>query len=225
MEQVDFAACKLFTDAPVQLDGLAISVVPVGRIGTSSAYSRFLLEELVDQIETTHCLVTQWDGHVLDATRWRSEFLEYDYIGASWPQFADGHDVGNGGFSLRSLRLMKLCRDPGFKHCHPEDIAIGRVNRPWLENSGMRFASRTVADLFSTERAGDLSTSFGYHGAWRMPAVLGIDVFWEIYRNLDDRGTTRHDFRAILDQVRRGQGGWQRAMRLLKDQYFYRIRR
>jgi hypothetical protein len=67
---------------------------------------------------------------VFDAARWRDAFLEYDYIGASWLQFDDG----NGGFSLRTRRLMELCRDPAFVPVHPEDLAIGRTNRAWLES-------------------------------------------------------------------------------------------
>ena len=37
-----------------------------------------------------------------------------DYIGAPWPHFRDGHNVGNGGFSLRSRRLLEACRELPF---------------------------------------------------------------------------------------------------------------
>jgi hypothetical protein len=110
-----------------------MEVVPIAPLRSSAAYSDFLLTGLVDHVDTTHCLVAQWDGHLLDAERWQDAFLDYDYIGASWPQFDDGHDVGNGGFSLRTRRLMDLCRDPAFVPAHPEDVAIGRTNRAWLE--------------------------------------------------------------------------------------------
>jgi len=156
---------------------------------------------------------------VLDAARWRPDFLDYDYIGASWPQFADGYDVGNGGFSLRSRRLMQLCRDPAFQPFHPEDVAIARINRDWLERQGMRFASRALADCFAAERAGDVTASFGYHGAWLMPQAVGVEPFWTLYRELDDRGTIRHDFSSILKQVKEGGGGWTRAFRLMLDQF------
>ncbi|HEX7852823.1 MAG TPA: DUF5672 family protein [Sphingobium sp.] len=224
LEQIDFAACLLFTDSAVGPAHPGIRVVPINQLGSSAAYSDFLLAGMADHVETSYCLVVQWDGHVLDAARWLPEFLDYDYIGASWPQFDNGHDVGNGGFSLRSRRLMALCRDPGFRASHPEDIAIGRVNRTWLEGQGMRFAPRALADRFAAERAGDPAGSFGYHGAWRMPEVMGAAAFWEIYLALDDRGTIRHDVASIAGQVARGPGGLRRLTRILWDYAVYELR-
>lgn len=223
LEQVDFAACKLFTDKDITPDHPAIIVVPIPPLRSSAAYSDFVLRHMVDHIDTPHCLVTQWDGHVIDVGRWRAEFLDFDYIGASWPQFDDGHDVGNGGFSLRSRRLMAACRDPEFKASHPEDIAIGRTNRSWLEGRGMRFAPRAVAETFATERAGDLQTSFGYHGAWNMPGAVGIERFWEVYQELDDRSTIRHDFASILKDIGGGVGGIRRMGRLIIDRVKYNL--
>ena len=217
LAQIDFAACKLFTDVSVRPGHPGIEVVPIGRLSSSVAYSDFLLTQLVDHVETSHCLVVQWDGHVLDAGRWRAEFLDYDYIGARWPQFGDGHDVGNGGFSLRSRRLMEACREPEFLGGHAEDIAIGRTNRDWLEGRGMRFAPAALADLFSAERAGDPAASFGYHGIFNMPRAIGMDAFWQVYCELDDLGTVRHDFFGMLRTVGRGSGGLSRIGRMIAD--------
>ncbi len=223
LEQADFGACKLFTDAFVKPTHPAISVEPIARLNSSAAYSNFLLAHMVDHIETPYCLVVQWDGHVIDAGRWRKEFLDYDYIGASWPQFVDGHDVGNGGFSLRSRRLMDACRNPLFRSFHPEDVAIGRENRKWLEGEGMRFAPRSVADIFAAERAGDVKASFGYHGVWHMPHAIGVETFWQIYRGLDDRSTVRHDMFDILKDVSRGARGKRRAARMITDFIKHRL--
>ena len=225
LAQVDFAACKLFTDAEVQPDHPGITVVLIERLGSATAYSDFILARMVDHVETSHCLIAQWDGYVLDASRWLPDFLSHDYIGASWPQFDDGHDVGNGGFSLRSRRLMELCRASGFQASHPEDIAIGRINRYWLEAQGMRFAQRVLADRFAAERAGDPGHSFGYHGAWNMPRVMSTTAFWQIYCDLDDRGTIRHDIASIAQNVARGPGGCQRLARILWDHAVHKVRK
>ncbi|MDX3901025.1 MAG: DUF5672 family protein [Sphingobium sp.] len=221
LAQIDFAAARLLTDAPLPPHP-AIEILPIPRISSSRAYSDFILRDLLDYIDTSHCLIVQWDGHVIDATRWTPDFLNQDYIGARWPQVSDDYNVGNGGFSLRSRRLMHLCRDPAFWRQHPEDVAIGRINRPWLEEQGLSFATPALADLFSTERAGDLSCSFGYHGAWLMPQAIGVPAFWALYPGLDDRSTIRHDFPAILKQIGRGRGGWARAARLIRDRIFFR---
>lgn len=224
LAQIEFAACKLFTDASIKPRHPGIIVVPIPRLGSSAAYSDFLLTQMVDHLETSHCLVTQWDGHVIDAGRWCPEFLDYDYIGARWPQFDDGHDVGNGGFSLRSRRLMEACREPEFEISHPEDIAIGRINRGWLESRGMRFAPQGLADLFAAERGGDLEASFGYHGVWNMPRAIGVKAFWSVYRDLDDRGTVKRDFASILKNVRHGQGGSARVFQMIVDYVIDRLR-
>lgn len=217
LAQIDFAACKLFTDVPVKPDHPGISVVPIRRLDSSAAYSDFLLAHMVDHVDTSHCLVAQWDGHVLDARRWRPEFLDYDYIGASWPQFSDGHDVGNGGFSLRTRRLMEACKNLEFRASHPEDLAIGRANRDWLEARGMHFAPRALADLFATERAGDLETSFGYHGVFNMPRAIGSEAFWRIYLELDDRSSFQPDFMEMLKSLREGRHRCVRLMRMMAD--------
>lgn len=217
LNQIDFGACKLLTDAEVTVCHSEIQVVPIRRLATSAAYSDFMLTELVEVVDTPHCLVAQWDGHVVDAERWRPEFLEYDYIGASWPQFDDGHDVGNGGFSLRSRKLMELCRNSAFARGHPEDLAIGRANRVWLEHQGMRFAPRELADVFAAERTSDPKKTFGYHGVWNMPRAIGLEDYWQVYLSLDELGSIRNDFGMLLRTVGRGREGPGRTARMLVD--------
>ncbi|WP_345725353.1 DUF5672 family protein [Qipengyuania pacifica] len=219
LDQIRFGACKLLTDAEVRSAPPEVEVVPIEPLRTAIAYSDFLLTSLSDHISTTHCLVVQWDGHLLNAGRWQPEFLDYDYIGASWPQFDDGHNVGNGGFSLRTLRLMELCRNPAFVRHHPEDVAIGRTNRDWLERRGMRFAPSDMADAFAAERIGDPLQTFGYHGVWNMPRAIGVGAFWQIYRQLDEREALKRDFASLLGDVLRGPRGMLRAARMIGDRY------
>src|SRR6185503_18873241 len=115
----------------------------------------------------------QWDGFVIDAGSWREQFLEFDYIGAPWLQFADGYDVGNGGFSLRSRRLLEACAGADFIPSHPEDVAICRTNRPMLEKMhGIRFADAQLAETFAFERTAP-RPSFGFHGAFNLAPTVG----------------------------------------------------
>ena len=217
MDQVEFGRCILFTDADAAPLRPGIEIIAIGHLASASAYSRFVLANIVDHIETSHCLIAQWDGHVLSAERWCDSFLEYDYVGASWPQFDDGFEVGNGGFSLRSRRLMALCRNADFLAGHPEDVAICRTNRAWLERHGMRFAPVSVADRFSCERAGDPCASFGFHGGFNIPRALGTDAFWGVYRELDEYSSLRPDFADLARRLLRGRNPVRRMARLVTD--------
>lgn len=217
LDQADFAECLLFTDAAGLAADPAIRIVPIERLSSSQDYSRFILRELADHIRTDHCLIVQWDGFILDARQWTPDFLEFDYIGAPWPQFSDGHDVGNGGFSLRSRKLLEACRDQLFREEHPEDIAICRTNRALLESKhGIRFADRSAADRFAVERA-PAGPTFGFHGIFNMSEALGPDRFWQTYSTLDDRRTAFTDYGLLMRQLGRGQDSMTRRARLTWD--------
>jgi hypothetical protein len=220
LDQVEFADCLLFTDAKVDPLDLRsrISTVAIGRLGSAQAYSHFLLRDLADHIRTSHCLIVQWDGFVLRRDCWNPEFLSCDYIGAPWPQFSDAHVVGNGGFSLRSRRLLEACRDPDFLPSHPEDVAIARTNRDMLERKfGLRFADRALAEQFSFERTAPPGPTFGFHGIFNLVDALGPHQFWEVYCTLDDRTTVAVDYWRLLRELGKGPGAWPRRAKLTLD--------
>lgn len=215
----DFGAALLLTDAEAPALPAGIEKVTINRLGSSSAYSRFVLHDLADWIGTSHCLIVQWDGFILNPSAWNDAFLACDYIGAPWPQFADGHDVGNGGFSLRSKRLMLAAREPNFVDSGAaEDVVIARVNRPWLEGErALRFADRVLASAFAFERDRDVPAPFGFHGVFNLPQAVGIEGFWDIYKSLDDKRTVWTDFWPLLRAVARGPQGLRRAVRIVSD--------
>ena len=109
--QIGFEKALLLSDArPDGLDGAGIAWHQIAPLASREDYSRFVLHNLADHIDTDHVLVVQWDGFVRDGRCWQDEFLAYDYIGAVWPQFEDDWKVGNGGFSLRSKKLLEATR-------------------------------------------------------------------------------------------------------------------
>ena len=221
---IDFAAVKLVTDKTAVSVPDDITVVSIDPLASARDYSAFVLSRLADLFETSHCLLVQWDGYAIRPVAWRAEFLDCDYIGARWPHFVDEKNVGNGGFSLRSRALAEACRSPEFHPSHPEDLAICRKNREWLESEGLRFAAPELADAFSTERAGSLDHSFGFHGVWHMPRVLGNEAFFDLYQRLDERSSVWHDFALLLRLLSRGKGGLRRAIRLTCDWLVTRVR-
>lgn len=218
LAHADFHECLLFTDAPVRQDN--IQVVPIAPILSAQAYSFLVLQALAQHVKTSHLLIVQWDGFILAPSAWSNEFLDYDYIGAVWPQFQSGGQVGNGGFSLRSRRLLHACQDPDFQPCHPEDLAICRQNRSLLvERHGIRFADVEVASRFSYERTNPNGPTFGFHGIFNMPDAIGREEFWRIYRTLDERSTIKPDFLAILARMIGGKHGLHRASIMLRDHW------
>lgn len=129
-------------------------------------YSIYVMKQLIADIklDTEFILFTQTDGFVIDGTAWKSEFLDYDYIGAPWPEHVSPqYRVGNGGFSLRSKKLMTILQDNKYPAQHPEDAQICRVLRPFLEKENIKFAPPEIAEWFSCESTYKAHQTFGFH--------------------------------------------------------------
>jgi len=96
-------------------------------INSTDNYSFFILNDLIDYIDSEFVMIMQTDGYPLNPSCWSDKFLEYDYIGAPWsrvisrneqysvpmkpsPELVDLHlnaSVGNGGLSIRSKKLIE----------------------------------------------------------------------------------------------------------------------
>lgn len=218
LDQANFADCVLFTDESIPEIDTRIRCIPIARLSSGLAYSQFILSRLVEFVASPYCLIVQWDGFIIDASQWDPAFLQYDYIGAPWPQFSDGRDVGNGGFSLRSRRLLEACRDPRFQVTHPEDLAVCRINRQLLEcEHRIRFADHRTAARFSHERGKTTEETFGFHGIFNMIPLLGADRFWNLYRLLDNKSTAFVDYQLLMRQLGSAPGAIRRRARLTGD--------
>jgi hypothetical protein len=155
----------------------AIEFIGIPPMNSGQDYSRLMMRELAGIIQTSHVLVVQWDGYVLNGARWSEEFLEFDYIGSVWAEKKAGRSVGNGGFSLRSKRLLDLLALPTTPSYHPEDVATSVELRPMLETKGIKFADEGVASRFSFEQVQPESVegTFGFHGAFNLWRVVPND--------------------------------------------------
>lgn len=168
MAQCRFERVQFFTDRPFDMPGIETVVIP--DIASIADYSRFMVKALGERIETEFVLVVQYDGFVLNGRRWNDDFRAHDYIGAPWK---DG--VGNGGFSLRSRRLLKALQDPRISELVPEDVAICRTYRSLLEKEhGIRFAPTDVASRFSFETLPPPGPTLGFHGITHTVRVIDM---------------------------------------------------
>ena len=148
-----------------------IEYIQAPLIKTTKDYSDLLLTCLRQYVAGTHVLIIQWDSFILKSELWINDFLQYDYIGAVWPHHPDT-PVGNGGFSLRSVKLLEALECSTISKRHPEDFCICVDNKTTLVNQfGIRFAPPQVAEQFAVERS-DWHPAFGFHGFFNFGKAL-----------------------------------------------------
>jgi Protein of unknown function (DUF5672) len=173
LELCDFGATKFLTsfetDCPY--------AVKIPAIPSLVDYSIFTLKRLHEYVDTTHLLIVQHDGFVLNADRWDPTWLSYDYCA---PLFDQDPFVGSGGFSLRTKALMahvaaKLPPWDGtpastewlqpLLGCY-EDGLISINLRYYLEGLGYKFMPTYEAPRFAQGGGLHYKTAerpFGYH--------------------------------------------------------------
>lgn len=146
------------------LDLSGIELVAIDDITSIEAYSRFMLHGLGPHIQTSHVLVVQWDGFVTHPELWQDNFLAYDYIGPPWYHGGRLPQVGNGGFSLRTHKLINALALLPYNGSEPEDMTICVTLRDQLEREhDIRFAPVELAAEFGIEY-GKWRPAFGFHG-------------------------------------------------------------
>lgn len=174
-----------------------LEIVKIHPIRSLVEYSRFIIKELNSFIDTEFCLVTQGDGFIINPQFWSEEFLNYDYIAAPWRNQShlvnsqgetvdildlNKNRVGNGGFSLRSKKLLELSSQLDFDNIKTsslsEDLIICHYFYEWFKDQGIKFAPLEIATKFSFEQTieevENLSwkTTFGFHGKPHLIPVL-----------------------------------------------------
>lgn len=189
--------------------------ISIPGLRSTADYSQFVLKELHRHIATPYILLVQWDGFVVDPAAWDNEFLKWDYIGAVWPQFST-HQVGNGGFSLRSRQLLHATASPRIQASDIEDTCICRDNRELLEaHFGIRFAPPELAQKFSYEATRTQKTTFGFHGLFNLESHMAAAEYQALWNVL---ARSRQSIAATLQRTiswLRYTGRWQEAEHLM----------
>lgn len=152
----------------------ATKFVKINKMNSMQDYNRLLLQEVWKHLETEFCLILHYDGFVINPDQFASLFLHYDFIGATWGNFKT-YNVGNGGFCLRSKKLMQTVAEqfPNPDLHTPEDVLIARHFRAILEDRfNLRFAPQEIANHFSQEFISQPWRTFGFHGSHLLPIAL-----------------------------------------------------
>ena len=181
-ENIDFGAIKLLTSAQPKIKYPDIEYVPIKPMNLEE-FNKTMIEDLHKHFETTHCLFVQADSFVVNHKLWKDEFLKYDYIGAPWSDElvtdqnlvlnVKKNPVGNGGFSLRSRKLLqttaKIDYDSLKFPLKSEDVVICHYLYDKMIEEGIKFAPPKLAAQFSIENVNNLygqnlNSVFGFHG-------------------------------------------------------------
>lgn len=126
-------------------------------------YDTFAVKELYKYVDTEFCLISQWDGFILNYNKIKREFFRYDYVGAPF-YLTSGDDLGNGGFSLRSKKFLDITAEM-FKDCEvdEQEDAFYQKHIDKIKKAGLTFAPFHTKDAFSIEQQ-QYSGQFGFHG-------------------------------------------------------------
>ena len=208
-EGIRFGKTCFITDRRIEEPGIVSRVILP--LVSRDAYSEFVLKSLLTHIDTPHVLLVQWDGYAINPAAWRNEFLEVDYIGAKWFWHTDDMRVGNGGFSLRSRKLLEALQDARIVLAEAEDVTIGRTYRPLLEREhGIRFATEAQADAFAFEAAYPIGKPFGFHGLFNFCRVVPPDELAALVRHFTPE-IARSPQLAALGRNCLAMGQWRAA--------------
>ena len=183
LHNIDFGAVKLLSPHKPKKKYQDIEYVSIPPMKSVDEYNCMIFQDLHKYFNTSHCLIVQADSFIVNYRFWKSEFLEYDYIGGPWPNKIEinpslvlnleKNPVGNGGFSLRSRKLVETTSKINFKTLKfpmmAEDVVICYYLYQKMIDQGIRFAPPKLAAQFSMENIDhlygqDVNTVFGFHG-------------------------------------------------------------
>ena len=165
--EIEFGAVKLLTSHEVE------GAIKIPALTTLTDYSVFMLTMAHEFVETEFCLVVQRDGFILNPGKWNDDWLRLDYIA---PLFIQYDNVGSGGFSLRSKRMMEsLSRNwPTWDGTHEHATRI-QASMGYYEDGIISFRNKKGFKIANLEQAADFGQggnrnpkyfrerSFGFH--------------------------------------------------------------
>lgn len=149
---------------------------------THQTLNWFALSKLSDYIHGEFMLSIHDDGFIINPDCWMDEFMNYDYIGAPWPDldWCKKNRVGNGGFVLISKKFMNLQQSIPYTLEH-YDTCVTNTYYELFKMYGCKYAPIDIASKFSMEHEipeveYDLTKTFGFHGKLNQQALDRIKL-------------------------------------------------
>ena len=186
LREIDFNNVYFFTNENIDTN---FEIIKIPKFNDIIDFNNFTLN-LNNYVVSEFALLIQHDGHIVNPSNWKDEFLNFDYIGAPWP--LDGkwnkrwnsypremaskiitnltfNRIGNGGFSLRSKKFLEYAsgfKKDFFENGVPEDIFLNVYNYELAKDFGINYPSISTALDFSCEtplKKSDYSKVKKYH--------------------------------------------------------------
>jgi hypothetical protein len=183
LHNIEFGSSKLLCTTDPKIKYPDIEYISIPPLKNVDDYNEIIFQDLHKYFETSHCLIVQADSFVVNSKFWSNDFLKYDYIGGPWPDKIQvnpnlildlkKNPVGNGGFSMRSRKLVETTAKINFKSLNfpmkAEDVVICHYLYQKMIDSGIRFAPAKLAAQFSLENIDNpynqnANSVFGFHG-------------------------------------------------------------
>jgi hypothetical protein len=192
-DKIDFGAVKFVSDKkPTNLpNGIIYEYCP--KITNTHEFDVYAFEHLYKHVQTSHMLMCQWHAFILRSYLWDDDWLKTDYIGGLWPWSTNYSNaftgeiirVGNGGFSLRSKKIMsipftlglKTVYDRGFSN---DDGLLCSYYRKQMLDCGIKYGSIKQSAVFSFENLTQENygvKNFGYH-RYLNPSIDNGDILY-----------------------------------------------
>ena len=152
---VKFNSVKLLTCPENGTPALDPRIINIPEVSSKEEYDKFMMENINHFVDTEYALIFQSDGFILNPKAWDAEYFKYDYIGAPWG-YPGNKGMGNGGFSLRSKKLLEECANATFEREYgglenQEDMQICVKHKEYFESKGIKYAPKELASKFSIE--------------------------------------------------------------------------
>jgi hypothetical protein len=189
-------------------------------------YNQLCIKGLSGKFKTEFVMVVQYDGMAVKKDYWDDSYFNYDYIGAPWPDrftwIKPEEKVGNGGFSMRSAKLIEALKDDNIRlhDNHPrfknEDAAICMGYHEYLKRKhGITYAPYGLANRFSHEWCNPTGKTLGFHGIWNVPLFFNEDRVIEYIEQIPKRQWLQDTVQMLVANCR--QKGYLRAIRRFNE--------
>ena len=79
--KLSLANVYFFTNEDIDTN---FNIIKIPKFNDIIGFNNFTLD-LNNYVVSEFALLIQHDGHIVNPTKWKDEFFNYDYIGAPWP--------------------------------------------------------------------------------------------------------------------------------------------